>query len=258
MRQQSIKKDSLGDQSQDYRSMCYKCCRPKKACFCYLLEPFTTFVHFCFLMHPKEAKLSHVGTGRMTHCALKNSTIIVGENFDQSTEVQQILHNPELYPMLLYPGESSTNLSRQKIEKASFNGRRPVIFILDGTWPCAKSMMRDTLSLHSIPRLSFDVDSTSRYLIRHQPAKYCLSTIESVYKLLSLLEKHEIERNLDSKEKMLEALDKLVEFQRQCALDPSLNHYRGRKKGFKEVSERVNAKRWEHRKVCFEAKNYKK
>ncbi|MGB0453432.1 MAG: tRNA-uridine aminocarboxypropyltransferase, partial [Bacteriovoracaceae bacterium] len=155
------------------RPTCYKCYRPKKACFCESIEPLKTTFEFRILIHPKEARVGHVGTGRVANQALLNSKIIIDATFDNNKEVQEILNSDEFFPMVLYPGENSHNISHDSFPESYFEGKTPLIFIIDGTWPCAKSMMRDSKCLHGLPRISFDSSVESKYSIRHQPAKYC-------------------------------------------------------------------------------------
>lgn len=245
----------LTEETTPFRDMCYDCCRPKKACFCGNIESFETKMRFIILMHPKEAKLSHIGTGRMTRVALKNSEIIVGENFDRHEKVQSYLADERYFPMVLYPGENAINLS-DKTQVMIEHKRISLLFIIDGTWPCAKSMFRDSKTLHELPRLSFQSTSLSRYTIRHQPADFCLSTIESVYRIITLLEERGLETVGEKKESMLKALDSLVAFQIQCSKDPSLQRYSRKRGSYKKPEERQAAKRWEHRKICYEDRHY--
>ena len=242
--------------SENYRSMCHKCLRPTKACFCENIVPFTTLFEFCILMHPKEAKHSHIGTGRMANIALSNCQIIIGENFDNNEKVQKFLQDVTYFPMMLYPGEHSFNISKHVFAKDYFQNRKPLVFILDGTWPCAKSMMRDSQTLHGLPRISFDAVIESKFSIRHQPAKFCLSTIESIYQVLSNLESQGLENLGEKKEVLLTCLQKLVDFQKKCADDPNLKTVYRRGYSYKDPSLRKVSKKWQDRKICFEDRNY--
>jgi DTW domain-containing protein len=240
----------------EYRTLCLTCLRPSKACFCACINPFDTNFAFRILMHPKEARKGHLGTGRLTNFALNNCQIIIGEDFDHNQEVQELLNSPNIFPMILYPGEESINLSSSKLETQSFENKTPLVFIIDGSWPCAKSMMRESKSLHSLPRISFDSTIESRFLIKHQPAKYCLSTIESTYILLGLLEQQGLENIGAAKDSMIKALDQLVKFHIKCASDPSMKHYDRKGGAYKDPSERKPSKKWEYREICFDEKNY--
>ena len=128
------------------RSMCWDCYRPAKSCFCRDLSSFDTTIHFVLLMHPKEARKNKTGTGRISHLCLNNSEIIVGVDFDENKRFNDLINDENLLPFVLYPGESSYQVDKQAIPKEMSNilkegKKRPVVFILDGTWPCAKKMM---------------------------------------------------------------------------------------------------------------------
>ncbi|MBL7664069.1 MAG: DTW domain-containing protein [Bacteriovoracaceae bacterium] len=235
-----------------YREHCFKCMRPQKACFCAEIKPFATEAEFCLLMHPMEAKLSHIGTGRLAKVALKNSRIIVGESFDDNLEVQKLIHSEEYFPVLLYPGKTAINISKDVLPMDYFQQKKPLFFILDGTWPCAKKMMKLSRTLHTLPRVSFETETVSQYHIRQQPAKFCLSTIESIYQVLSILEKQGREKVTPQKETLLFCLSKMVEFQIKCASDPNLQSYRGKIKPYSKVEDRKISKKWTKHKICYE------
>ena len=144
-------------EKKDYpRTMCYQCYRPTVACFCHLASPFKTNFHFRILMHPMEAKKEPIGTGRLTNYSLKNSKLIIDKDFDDNKEVQAILNDSAFFPILLYPGENSININECPVPQHYYSQKTPIIFVIDGTWHCAKSMMRDSRSLHHLPRISFN------------------------------------------------------------------------------------------------------
>lgn len=251
-----LEKKALELEYSKHRTHCLDCLRSVKACLCNGIESFSTQFEFRILMHPKEARKESVGTGRYTNIVLNNCKIIIGENFDDNKEVQNIIKGEKYYPFLLYPGSEAVNITYDNIDKNKYHGKAPLIFIIDGTWPCAKSMMRDSITLHDLPRISFDSNIESKFTIKHQPARYCLSTIESVYQLLSGLERQGLENTDNKKEMLLKTLDRMVAFQVECATDPSKNSYRKRDDGYKKPHERQSSKRWDHRMILFEEKNY--
>jgi DTW domain-containing protein YfiP len=175
------------------------------------------------LIHPKEFKKEKNGTGLFTHLQLKNSSLIMGVNFSQDKQVNKILNDSNIDSYILYPGTGSINLS-QKNSKLTQNKKNRVIFIIDGTWPCAKKMLKLSTNLHSIPKISFDNTIRSQFLIKQQPYPACLSTIESVHHLLSLLNKKDIESV--TLENFLLPFEKMVEFQIKCIKNPPQDSYR--------------------------------
>lgn len=176
-------------------------------------------------MHPKEYKREKVGTGRMTGLQLENSEIIVGVDFTKNERVNEILTKEKNNSFLLYPGHDSFNLSvEESPETISFLGDAPHLFILDGTWPCARKMLKRSTNLQKLKRVSFDNEIKSKFIIKQQPAALCLSTIESVYTVLNLLKKSDVE-HCDTKD-FLVPFEKLIDYQLDYMLNPYSKHYR--------------------------------
>jgi DTW domain-containing protein YfiP len=63
-----------------------------------------------------------------------------------------------------------------------------VVFVIDGTWACAKTMVSRSRNLMSLPQICFTPARTSEYQFRRQPHALCLSTIEAVHQILEILE----------------------------------------------------------------------
>lgn len=249
-----LKKSQLDKRTE--RPTCLKCYRPSRACFCEHIKPFNTKVRICLLMHPLEAKKSHIGTGRMARVALENSEIIVDPDFDKNERFNKLIDSDEYIPMLLYPGEGSININSELPSNSFSTKKTPLIFILDATWPCAKTMMKNTTKLHKLPKISFSNTIHSKFEIKQQPANYCLSTIESIYYLLSALEDQGAESLADQKETLLVALAKTVEFHQACANDPTLNNYKRDSQLPKKTTDRISSKKWETRSICYLNKNF--
>jgi len=171
-------------------------------------------------MHPKEYKKERIGTGRMTELQLKNSEIIVGVDFTHNKRINDILTEEKNDPFLLYPGKDSFNLSERKNSETSFFlGNNPHIFILDGTWSCARKMLRLSKNLQQLRRVSFDNKIKSKFIIKQQPESLCLSTIESVYTVLNLLKEANIEQ-CDTTNFLI-PFEKMIEHQIESYLDPN-------------------------------------
>ncbi|WBX74108.1 DTW domain-containing protein [Tenacibaculum pacificus] len=169
-------------------------------------------------MHPKEYKKEKNGTGRMTNLQLENSEIIVGVDFTNNKRVNEILNKENNSSFLLYPGEDTFNLSVKKSSDIiSFMGDNPHIFILDGTWPCARKMLKLSKNLQKLKRVSFDNKIKSKFTIKQQPAPLCLSTIESVYTVLNLLNQSELEQ-CDTKN-FLVPFEKMIVHQIECMVN---------------------------------------
>jgi DTW domain-containing protein YfiP len=234
------------------RIKCYKCMRPAISCICKHTSPFQTKTRFIILMHPKEYKKEKNGTGHMTKLQLENSEIIVGVDFTNNNRVNEILTNEKNCPFLLYPGKDNFNLSiRKSSEIISFMGNNPHIFLLDGTWPCARKMLKLSKNLQKLKRVSFDNKIKSKFIIKQQPDSLCLSTIESVYTVLNLLKEGEVEQ-CETKGFLL-PFEKMIEYQLESILNPNNKNYRPNTQ--REVTPKNMYKQNPQRSIIFEQEN---
>ena len=199
--------------------------RPSSSCICKHTNPIQTKTRFIILMHPKEYKKVKNGTGRMTNLQLENSEIIVGVDFTNNKRVNEILTKETSCSFLLYPGKDNFNLSiRKSSEINTFMGHNPHIFLLDGTWPCARKMLKLSKNLQKLKRVSFDNEIKSKFIIKQQPAPLCLSTIESVYTVLNLLKEGDFEQ-CETKDFLI-PFEKMIEYQVEYILNPPATSYR--------------------------------
>lgn len=193
-----------------------------------------------------EHKKEKVGTGRFTHLILRNSRIFVGINFDENEAFQEILKDPEYETYLLYPGDDALEIEHGFEETKP---RKPLqIIVIDGTWPCAKKMMKLSTSLHPIPRMSFTPGKKSEFKIKHQPMEGCLSTVESVYQVIRGLDKAGVEATSGREENLMEVFRKTVEQQIDCAKAPGSGY---RRKPFSLPEDRKVSKKWAKRLLFF-------
>ncbi|WP_282049320.1 tRNA-uridine aminocarboxypropyltransferase [Maribacter aquivivus] len=228
---------------------CYKCMRPSSTCICKHINTVKTKTRFIILMHPKEYKKEKNGTGYMTNLQLENSEIIVGVDFSDNDRVNEILTNEEIGSFLLYPGRESFNLSQRKgSEMNSFMGKNPHLFILDGTWPCARKMLKLSTNLQKLNRVSFDNSIESKFIIKQQPEALCLSTIESVYTVLNLLKKGGVEQ-CDTTDFLI-PFEKMIAHQLDYILNPNNKNYN--ETANREIGPKTMYKNNKERNVVFE------
>ncbi len=173
------------------RDACLGCNRIKSLCLCPHIQKFEIEPLIIQLVHPKEVKRT-IGTFRIVKLSLTNSIWIrgLGEDFDQNQKFLSLVNDPALYPMILFPGSDSLNLStatKEELVEKIPAGKRLAIFVIDGTWTTAKQMIQRSKVIQSLPKLSFDVHSPSIYEFRKQPEEFCLSTVEAVSVLIENL-----------------------------------------------------------------------
>jgi DTW domain-containing protein YfiP len=132
------------------------------------------------LQHPREHHVA-VGTARMAQRALPSSKLRVGLRFDEDPCVRAALaDSPATY--VLFPGPGSVPVAQLPRDRAI------TIVVLDGTWPQARKLLRLNPAIAALPRVAFCPVKPSAYVIRREPAAFCVSTIEALAEILTALE----------------------------------------------------------------------
>jgi DTW domain-containing protein YfiP len=171
-----------------------------------------TRTRIVLLMHPKEYRRQKCTTGRLTCLNLANSEIIPGISFDDDARFRALTDDPSNYPVLLYPGEQAMSISRGQLPASEIGERRLVVFLIDATWHCSRTIAKASASLMRLPRLVIEPAFPSRFRIKRQPHTWCLSTIEAAHELLLALETGGLDVYPD-KARLLDAFDAMQDFQ---------------------------------------------
>ncbi len=231
-------------------NLCLTCRRRLRTCVCDHIESFMTHSRFIILMHPMEFKKEKVGTGRFCHLILQNSKIIVDVGFDENVEFKRYLTDPEYDSFILYPGEGAFDLTKGE-SFPLLPKRKAQFFVIDGTWPCAKKMMKLTTSLHALPRVSFSNGRLSEFQVKHQPMPGCLSTAESLHQLIMDLNHFGIEDSKSQEENLMRVFKATVNKQVEISANPNNQGYRRRPSTPPEA--RKISKKWCHRLLFFKS-----
>lgn len=198
-------------------------------------------------MHPMEYKKEKVGTGRFSHLILKNSRVVVDVGFDENREFQELLKDPEYESLVLYPGDQAIDLSASRPQ--AFSTKKKQFIVIDGTWPCAKKMMKLTTSLHHVQRVSFTSERISEFKVKHQPLPGCLSTVESLHQVMIELNRLGIESTGEAHHNLMDVFRKTVDQQVSLAQDQGRQGYR--RKPLSLPEERTISKKWNDRLLFF-------
>ena len=186
------------------RESCLRCRRPRAACFCVHLPSLSTGTHVVFLQHPRERRVA-ISTCRMAHLAFEGSELHHGVTFDGDAHLEALAAPDEIAAgraFVLFPGPGS-------IDPATLSpGQLRTLFVVDGTWPQARKIIRRSALLGRLPRLGLTPSRPGNYRIRREPAEHCVSTIEAVVEVLGVLEGEP-----DRFRPALAAFDYMIDFQ---------------------------------------------
>ena len=200
------------------REKCYQCFRPLKTCYCQWITPIETGVNFVFLMHPEEAYKQKTGTGRLAKLSLKDSDLIIDTEFNHQVPVNNLLENPDYYPIILYPGVHTQQVGDPQF-KLDVGTKKLLVFIIDATWSRSKSMVRLSTNISGLPKISFQKAYRSQFSIKRQPHVHCLSTIESTYYLIRELQGAGFIDRVINPEGLMTVFKKMNAFQHSCHPD---------------------------------------
>ena len=168
------------------RAYCLTCERPEKSCICHLVTVVDNDIHVVILQHPLEVKQSK-GSVTLLHQSLKNSQVIVGENFTDNIEVQLLLKKYDQQCAVLYPSDNAILVSEDNNGIAS----PKCLFILDGTWKKSYKMFMSNVWLQQLPHFTLANDIVGQYQIRKTTKKNALSSLEACcYALIALEHQH--------------------------------------------------------------------
>jgi DTW domain-containing protein YfiP len=227
------RREELLQESPTYRNLCTACLQPEFGCYCRHVQKFDAQIKFMILIHPIEAK-RRIATGRMSHLVLKDSELIVGQDYSKNGQVNKVLSDPQFQSVVLYPGRNSLNLTTSSpAEKLQLftPEKKLAIFVIDGTWATARKTMRQSQNLSQLPRISFTPPEKSQFRVRKQPGVDCYSTIEAIHHTIDLVGSQVgFDSSTREHDKLLYVFNKMVErqleFIRQAYDNPKISSYR--------------------------------
>ena len=171
------------------RVQCSRCLQPKSWCYCADIDPFDCSICFVILLHPLERR-RRIATGRMSHLLLKNSQMIQGYKYSGDEKVNALIRDPKYHCMVLCIGDKAIHIDRLSLEEKKEicpEGKRLLVFVVDGTWSTASKTIRLSDNLKDLPRICFSPDKPSNFRVRQQPNERCYSTIEAIHQTIELL-----------------------------------------------------------------------
>ena len=219
---------------------CFKCFKPTTACLCKYSKELDTGIKFVFLMHPKEFKKQRTGTGYLSHNCLINSEIIVGLDFAENKRLNELLNDPQYFPVMMYPGEEAWTAKREGF-KETLGNKTLLVLILDATWFCSRKMIEHNPFLLELPRISFYGDYRSIFTFKREPRPEYISTIECCYYLIKELQTVDMVSKEINPEPLMNVFKQMIKLQLQKENDringliPNTHHYDDKYKKAKEI-----------------------
>jgi DTW domain-containing protein YfiP len=150
------------------------------ACFCDRITVLPTRTRILLLQHPREQRVA-IGTARMAQLALPNSRLRVGLDFAEDPEVLAVLAQSHA-TYVLFPGPDASPIEQLPRDRGIS------LVVLDGTWWQARKLLKLNPAIAGLPRVAFLPYKPSAYVIRREPADFCVSTIEALAAVLTVLE----------------------------------------------------------------------
>jgi len=165
------------------RAYCLQCERPEKSCICHLVTSVDNDIHVVILQHPLEVKQSK-GSVTLLHQSLKNSEVIIGENFNDNPDIKSLLNRYSQECAVLYPSDNAMVLS----EEQGHITPPKCLFVLDGTWKKTYKMFMTNDWLQQLPHFTLTDGIVGQYKIRKTTKKNALSSLEACCYALGVLE----------------------------------------------------------------------
>lgn len=169
-------------------------------------------------MHPKEARHQRTGTGHISHVTLVNSEILVGIDFSRNARIQQLLSDPQYFPVLLYPGPNAWTSGRPGF-KESVGTKTLLVIVIDATWFCSRKVIEQSPFLLELPCLSFSGNYRSIFTFKREPRPEYISTIESCYYLIKELQAAGLAHTDADPEPLMHVFKEMIKVQLQAEND---------------------------------------
>ncbi len=159
---------------------CPRCLRRRHACLCEHVPRVKNATQIYVLQHPRE-RLHPFGSVPIAVLGLEKIAVdVFGEAYEHRRTWSRAVPDDAL---LVFPGPTARDLAEIALE------RRPSCLVfIDGTWPHAKSMLKQSPALAALPQARLAPKAPSLYRIRREPKPHCMSTIEAIVRALEVLE----------------------------------------------------------------------
>ena len=199
MVQQEDDQGSVPEHAQE----CPQCGRAKRYCVCEFVTPLSTKTEVLVLQHPQEPGVE-IGTASIIQTLLPHAVIRTGLSWPNLRKALGREVDPQTWGVLYVGSVRTEALPTDRTLFVVDKKGAPVadqpgaikqlkgVVLLDGTWSQAKTLWWRNAWLLKLKRLVVRSNRRSLYdRIRKEPRKGCLSTVETVGEVLSVLEQRD-------------------------------------------------------------------
>ncbi|WP_215845798.1 tRNA-uridine aminocarboxypropyltransferase [Candidatus Pantoea bituminis] len=156
---------------------CQGCLLPEKLCLCSSIQPQTARSRFCLVMFDTEP-MKPSNTGRLIADILPETQAFGWSRIEPDPLLLQAVANPMYQPLVVFPA-AYADPDREVLTAPPLSGKPPLFIMLDGTWSEARKMFRKSPWLDTLPVMSLNVSTPSRYTLReaHGEGQHCTAEV---------------------------------------------------------------------------------
>ncbi len=195
------------------RERCHRCRKASIVCICPGLPRIPNRTEIVILQHPRERE-HPFGTARFAELGLERVQTFVHYGLGRAPSPLGALPDDTA---LIYPAAHAPEL--RSVPRPS------ALLFLDGTWAQSRTLYRINPALAALPHLRIDPRTKSRYLIRSEPAPWCVSTIEAIAEALAI-----VEPDLEGLDRLVAAFESMIARQLEFRSRPALRRKKARPK----------------------------
>jgi DTW domain-containing protein YfiP len=208
--------------------LCEKCYKRQALCICASTRKIENLIEVLILQHPQE-KNEDLSTARLIETGLTNAKVKVGFSWPNFEKALGKKADPKQWLVFFLGSKTPPEWFARKepiayltrgggILEFSPTTRPKGILLLDGTWSQSKTIWWRNPWLLKLQRTVLLPKAKSRYgVLRKEPRRECLSTLETAAMALSHLEKNpQIETHL------LQIFDHLLAKKKELSISPTL------------------------------------
>jgi len=159
-------------------------------CLCQYQPDIETQVAVLLIVSQNEV-FKPSNTGRLIADTIKETYVYQWSRTEPDSQMLDILQDSAYFPVLVFPAESEDEHVRVLTEiKHDFDGKKPLLVFIDGSWREAKRIARRSEYLTKLPMISIKPETVSQYVMRKSDNDQHLATAEVASLVLNQFGEH--------------------------------------------------------------------